>query len=482
MLNTTLTEILKTFSKENLKNFRDFILSPYFNKKNTVINLWDNIKQYHPEFKNKNLKREIVWESLYPDKAYNYGVMKNLIYDLNQLIERFLEEEMFARNKFERGLQLFYNLSDRDLSKLSLSKYKTLEERLINSKNSADRYSKLCELKWGLESVTDKTDIKINSSVYEISEYMIYDFLISMFKIYNNIAAENLSNRECRTYNLLDVFLEKSDIEKIIKAVEKNSPEDYKVINVFYNMYKSLSLINDPESYYNFKNSVMENDHLFDDSERRNLFSCLRTALSSNKSVITKPYEFNDLMKIQHEYKLLLDPSGMISIRKYSLGIRLAAMVKDFEFMKEFINTYLGAVRPSARDNMILYGNAYFHFAKGEHGKALETVNKINFDLSAFKFEIKNLQIMLLYELNEIESLMYALDSYKHFASNNQFVSESTRGNISRFISYVISLCRVKEKHDNIKIQMLKEKIINDNLNTKYWLIEKAEELAGNNK
>jgi len=89
---------------------------------------------------------------------------------------------------------------------------------------------------------------------------------------------------------------------------------------------------------------------------------------------------------------------------------------------------------------------------------------------------------MLLYELNEIESLMYALDSYKHFASNNQFVSESTRGNISRFISYVISLCRVKEKHDNIKIQMLKEKIINDNLNTKYWLIEKAEELAGNNK
>lgn len=62
--------------------------------------------------------------------------MKNLIYDLNQLIERFLEEEMFARNKFERGLQLFYNLSDRDLSKLSLSKYKTLEERLINSKTA----------------------------------------------------------------------------------------------------------------------------------------------------------------------------------------------------------------------------------------------------------------------------------------------------------------------------------------------------------
>lgn len=480
MLNTSLTDILKTFSKEDMKSFGDFIVSPYFNKKNTVIKLWDNVKQYYPDFKNKNLKREIVWESLYPGKEYNYGVMKNLIYDLNQLIERFLEEEMFAGNKFDRGLQLFYNLSDRDLNKLSLSKYRTLEDKLINSKSGADRYSKLCELKWGLESVTEKTDNKINSAVYEISEYMIYDFLISMFKIYNNIAAENLSNKEGRSYNLLNDFLENSDIDKIIKSIKKNSPEDHKVIDVFYNMYIALSAINDPESYYNFKISVLENDHLFDDSERRNLFSCLWTALSSNKAVKNKPFEFNDLMKKQHEKKLLIDPSGKISIRKYSLGIRLAAMVKDFEFMNEFISIYLEFIRPSARDNMILYGNAYFHFAKGEYGKALETVNKINFDITAFKYEIKNLQIMLFYELNEIESLMYALDSYKHFASNNQFVSETTSGNISRFIGYVNALCRLKEKQDKIRIQMLKEKISDDNLNTKYWLLEKAEELIVN--
>ncbi|MBK8553990.1 MAG: hypothetical protein IPL53_24260 [Ignavibacteria bacterium] len=79
----------------------------------------------------------------------------------------------------KRGLQLFYSLSDRDLSKLSFSKYKSLEEGVINSKGSADRYLRLCELKWSLETATGNTDIKINSNVYEISEYMIYNFLIS---------------------------------------------------------------------------------------------------------------------------------------------------------------------------------------------------------------------------------------------------------------------------------------------------------------
>jgi len=477
MLNTSLTDILKTFSKEDLKGFGDFIVSPYFNKKNTVIKLWDNVKQYYPDFKNKNLKREIVWESLYPGKEYNYGVMKNLIYDLNQLIERFLEEEMLADNKYNRGLQLFYNLSDRDLGKLSLSKYKILEEKLLNMKHGADRYSKLSELKWSAETAMGSTDRKINSGVYEISEYMICNFLISLFKVYNNIAAEKLSNKESRTYNLLEDFLGNLKIDRILESIKKNSPEDHNIVNIFYNMYKALSVINKSESFYNFKDSVLENDHLLDESERKNLYACLWTSLSYNKAVKNKPFEFNEIMKIQHSKNLLVDQAGIINTRKYSLGIRIAAMAKDFDFLKEFADSYLKCTRPSARENMTLYGNAYLHFAKCEYGKALETVNKINFDITAFKYEIKNLQIMLFYELNEIESLMYALDSYKHFASNNQFVSESARDNISRFIGYVNALCKLKEKQDKIKIQMLTEKISNDNLNTKYWLLEKAGEL-----
>ena len=116
-------------------------------------------------------------------------------------------------------------------------------------------------------------------------------------------------------------------------------------------------------------------------------------------------------------------------------------------------------------------------FAKCEFGKALESVNRINFDILAFKYEIKNLQIMLLYELGETESLIYALDSYKHFASNNKYVSESTRENIFRFIGYTGALCKLKDLPEKMKINMLKDKIEGDNLNTKYWLLEKTEEL-----
>ncbi|HMS65746.1 MAG TPA: hypothetical protein PKD83_10905 [Ignavibacteria bacterium] len=98
MLNTSLLEILRTFDKAELKRFEDFVQSPYFNKKTIIIKLFKNLKKYAPDFKKDNLKREIVWKSLYPEKEFNYGVMKNLIYDLTQLVERFLAEETISNN------------------------------------------------------------------------------------------------------------------------------------------------------------------------------------------------------------------------------------------------------------------------------------------------------------------------------------------------------------------------------------------------
>jgi len=38
-------------------------------------------------------------------------------------------------------------------------------------------------------------------------------------------------------------------------------------------------------------------------------------------------------------------------------------------------------------------------------------------------------------------------------------------------------LCKLKYLPEKLKINMLKDKIAGDNLNTKYWLLEKAEEL-----
>ncbi|MBK9332694.1 MAG: hypothetical protein IPM96_09925 [Ignavibacteria bacterium] len=58
MLKSSLLEIIRTFTKQELIKFEDFVRSPYFNKKENVINLFLEIKKYSPDYENENLKKE----------------------------------------------------------------------------------------------------------------------------------------------------------------------------------------------------------------------------------------------------------------------------------------------------------------------------------------------------------------------------------------------------------------------------------------
>ena len=64
MLKSSLLEILRTFSKEELKKFEDFVRSPYFNKKEKLVKLFLAIKKYAPEFADANLDKEKVWSDI----------------------------------------------------------------------------------------------------------------------------------------------------------------------------------------------------------------------------------------------------------------------------------------------------------------------------------------------------------------------------------------------------------------------------------
>ena len=57
-------EILRTFTKQELIKFEDFVRSPYFNRKDTVTKLFIEIKKYAPEFSSENLEKEKIWKKL----------------------------------------------------------------------------------------------------------------------------------------------------------------------------------------------------------------------------------------------------------------------------------------------------------------------------------------------------------------------------------------------------------------------------------
>ncbi|MBK8552408.1 MAG: hypothetical protein IPL53_15600 [Ignavibacteria bacterium] len=58
MLNTSVLFIFRTFSSGEIKRFEEFLLSPYFNKKSAVVNLYRIIKNMDPVSVHLTLKEK----------------------------------------------------------------------------------------------------------------------------------------------------------------------------------------------------------------------------------------------------------------------------------------------------------------------------------------------------------------------------------------------------------------------------------------
>ncbi|HRI86200.1 MAG TPA: hypothetical protein PK536_12215, partial [Ignavibacteria bacterium] len=283
MLNTTLVEILRTFTRDELKKLELFINSPYFNRKSVVIKLFDILKNYYPEFTGSKLDRKEIWKKLYPDKKFNYGVMKNILYDLTGLTQRFLAEETFSNNEFKINYWLLEQFCSKGLKKNFHSKYLTLEKNLKDSGNIPDIYSQISELQWLKYEYTDSLKTNDGEIVYSISDNLIYDFLINLFKLYNNQACERISVNYSDDSGLLDKFIENLNIEKIIESIKLKSDENFNIINLYYQIYLSLSDNQNENSYFRFKELLVLNDKILPKNEQINLYSCLTTALTQNK-------------------------------------------------------------------------------------------------------------------------------------------------------------------------------------------------------
>src|SRR6186713_1862267 len=111
-----ITELLKSFSGEDIKHFRRFLHSPYFNESQKLIKLYEILIHFHPTFDSKHLTEENISTKLNPDLPFKLSTVKVLFFDLAKKAEEyftilnfqgkhtkaqdFLRDELFGRKLF----------------------------------------------------------------------------------------------------------------------------------------------------------------------------------------------------------------------------------------------------------------------------------------------------------------------------------------------------------------------------------------------
>ncbi|MBK6505539.1 MAG: hypothetical protein IPG02_07695 [Ignavibacteria bacterium] len=122
---------------------------------------------------------------------------------------------------------------------------------------------------------------------------------------------------------------------------------------------------------------------------------------------------------------------------------------------------------------------AYISYAKKNYAESLYYLNRVEFIDLRDKLHVRILSAKAYYELNDIESLSYLIDSSKHFIGKNTSINNDTRYAYMKFYNFLNKLLTCKENHDLHKLKLFREDIEFDKiirLRHKKWLLEKIEE------
>ncbi|MEN0004561.1 MAG: hypothetical protein AAF798_10465, partial [Bacteroidota bacterium] len=91
MKKTKLFSILQTFDSKELRAFHDFVRSPFFNKQEEIVQLFEYLKkQAKRGFPDRKMQKKTIFATLFPEQAYDERRFNHLISLLFKLAETFL--------------------------------------------------------------------------------------------------------------------------------------------------------------------------------------------------------------------------------------------------------------------------------------------------------------------------------------------------------------------------------------------------------
>lgn len=480
MKKSKLITCLKSFSSDEIRDFKDFISIPFFNKEKVLRDLAEYILKYHPDYDSPGLDKEMVYSHLFPAKKYSDGTMRNIISDFLSLAEEFLIIKNLKTSGFRKDILLLEELMHRNLQNHFLKQKENtarqIEQLSVKDELYYERKAELGMLYNSFLKETEDTYIKENSLFQEISDLVTAGFLIKIL-YYNSYMLTRQSHISNFSFTLnfsneIDLFFEHEGKKFLrIPYIEAN--------------YLSFKLIqtNDEKYFYLLKDIFKKNFDILSSIERKSIQSVLEnycyTKVTEGKSEFVKEQFF--LYRQSVEKGSHKGPVSYISNIFFISIVATGFEAGEFEWVETFIRGNIGEVKEDLRRDTLHFCNALSCYWKKKTEESLTELAKVSTEEFAFKHNIRSLTLKIYYDLNETEPFYSHIDTYKHFILNNKIVHDKVREQVNNFINYSKRLFDLKNSAITDKgflLNKIKKEISEDHaLINKIWLMNKAGEL-----
>ena len=400
-----LIDLLKALSNKEMRSLSELVTSPFFNKKEKVIRLFECLKKCHPDF--KPIYRSSLYQHLFPENSRTdneplndkeYKQLRDTMSDLVKLVQEYLLYKDRQKNEVRQKYELARVFLSRGLQKHVPDLLKTAKEKhaLRPEGDPLHLYdmSVLSEMElfYGLTQDWGKS-IGMQAAL----DYFHHHALAGQLRLY--AAAISREHTIPFTYNYL--------MER--ELLEHFSAQDYThipIINAYYRIFMLLRG-KDLQTHYRPLLDILtkQSDH-FSYGELQNLYALLFNFCNLQTNLGFSEYHVQKFEIYEHTL-----PEGLWHYGKYIsrdhfiLATRAGLASNNIEGAIWVIEQYSDELQPQHKKSIRCLARVFLLLTQKKYTEAHDALIKMGDPPEGFYYGIyfRLLKIQVYYELSVIQ-------------------------------------------------------------------------------
>lgn len=472
MENSKLASLLRALSEKQLKRLRDFLRSPYFNKKPEIVQLYDQLLPFAPDFLGAGMAKETIYKQLTGSSVFDEKELGYLMSDLVKLIEEFLATELAQQHTNKRHEWLLGFYIEAKLEKFINSTMKIFQKYRTSYpyrdaeyyKNEFDFFAQ--ENNFFEKQKRHENDDSLQKAIDNLDLYYL--------SLKLKYSCEMLNRR-----NVVMTGYKLRLLNEILLYLEQNPHHDIPPIAIYHCIFKCLREPLEEAHFIDLTNLLNRYGMLFHQTEARDVYTfalnyCIGKVNRGNEEYVRR---LLDLYKQLIEREIIFE-NGFLSPWTYANIVSMGVRVADYHWTEQFIQQYKTRLNIEFRDNAYSYNLAYLYFHKGDYNRTIRLLNEVSFSDLFYTLNSKTLLVRSYYELNELDVLDSLIAAFSMYLKRNKEVPDSRIERFSHFVRFTKQLVNIfaGDKQGIQKLQELRAKIVAapSTVNHK-WLLEKVD-------
>lgn len=456
MLNSKAYRIIQALSPKELKQFGQFVRSPFFNTNERLIELYDLVLKAHSKSKDKDLSKEQLFKKLYPKRTFDDTLIRKEISSLFKLLKQFLAQLEFDHHTSTPQLYLLRGLQSHEIDHLFQLEY----SRSTKSQSSSTTQSP--------ETFLFQYHIAAEGDLYfERQQKRGYDEALQLKT--NNLDLFYLAAKlkeSCEMINRQNIIQSDYQVTFLQELLDQLHSVEHPFlqepyIQSYLAIYDSLLNRDDDSYYYNLLAVLDQYSADFPLDESVGMYSyamnyCVRKINQGAANFLA------ELFKL---YKILLDKNlmfekGYLSLLDYKNIVTVGNRLGEFDWVYEFLHDFKNKLKPKERENAFNYNLAAYYYAVKQYDNAIQLLSTVEFSDIYFEISGKYILLKTYYDTNEFEPLEYLIKSFKIFIQRNKTIAGDYKKGIDNFLTMLKQIVRLKHDKAVLRNTEFKEKFL----------------------